>query len=82
MRLKDLEKNPVYRNEHEVHAKYCNGEGIIFEINTFTREVMEHECPFCKRVKDYRLGKRLERTFLDGQTTDKKPSEIHLGIDE
>jgi len=82
MRFKDLEKNPVYRQEHEVHAKYCNGEGIIFEINTYTREVMENECPFCKRVKDYRLGKRLERTFLDGQNSDQRPVEIPSGIDE
>lgn len=69
MKLSDIERNPMYRQEHEMHATFCNGEGYMLEFNAFTLEHVEKECPFCKRIKAYRMTKRIEKAQIEhGQT--------------
>lgn len=74
--LLDLKKNKLYLEEKEIHSKYCDGEGKIFKFNSFTGARIDEDCPYCKRLINYKLRRRLEKAQkYEQEITDSTVSE-------
>ena len=41
-----------YNEDLGLHNDFCN-EGYIIEINKFTKEVKENQCPYCKKFNKH-----------------------------
>jgi hypothetical protein len=69
---KTVLSNPIFIKEKYEHDKYCDGEGLIHEINRYTGEDNPRPCRLCARMRAAQLKKqailkaRLEQEAKDG----------------